>query len=135
MLILLSPAKNLDFEPMTKTIEPTRPRLEKDTDILIKRTKSLSRSDIKNLMKLSENLSDLNYLRFQALAKGLHEHTAKPAAFAFNGDVYRGLKASTLSERSLAWAEVHLRILSGLYGVLRPTDMIHPPTDWKWEPV
>lgn len=126
MLILLSPAKNLNFDPVDREVELTRPRLEKETGLLIKRTKQLSRSEIKRLMKLSENLADLNYDRFQALASGLSDETAKPAAFAFNGDVYRGLQAATLSDRALAYADKHLRILSGLYGLLRPSDLIHP---------
>ncbi len=126
MLVLLSPAKNLDFEPASLTVAPTQPRLEKDTAQLVTRAKRLSRSDLRGLMKISESLADLNYERFQKLAEGLSEDEAKPAALAFNGDVYRGLDASTLSDESLNWAQKHLRILSGLYGVLRPLDQIHP---------
>ena len=77
-------------------------------------------------MKLSENLADLNYERFQALSEGLPDSEAKQAILAFNGDVYRGLDAGTLQDNDLNWAQTHLRLLSGLYGVLRPMDSIHP---------
>ncbi len=126
MIILLSPAKNLDFEPTARNLEKTAPRLDKDYSVLVKRTKQLSRSDLKSLMKISDQLADLNYVRFQALADGLPEDESKYAAFAFNGDVYRGLNAETLSDDDMLWAQSHLRILSGLYGILRPLDGIHP---------
>ena len=77
-------------------------------------------------MDISEQLADLNYERFQALAKGLPDNEAKPAIFAFNGDVYRGLDATSLGHDDLDWAQDHLRMLSGLYGALRPFDLIHP---------
>lgn len=126
MLVLLSPAKNLNFDPAPISNETTLPRLDEDRTQLVKRTKKLTRADLRRLMKISENLADLNYTRFQAMAAGLPENEAKPAALAFNGDVYRGLDANTLSEDDLSWAQSHLRILSGLYGVLRPLDKIHP---------
>ncbi|MFC6199802.1 peroxide stress protein YaaA [Ponticaulis profundi] len=126
MLILLSPAKNLDFEPAPQNLSKTSPRLSGETELLLKRTKSLSRSDLRSLMKLSENLADLNYERFQALSDGLPDSEAKQAILAFNGDVYRGLDAGTLQDNDLNWAQTHLRLLSGLYGVLRPMDSIHP---------
>lgn len=126
MLILLSPAKNLNFEPVSAELQQTSPRLEKDTSVLLKRTKTLSRADLRTLMHISEDLADLNYERFQKLAKGLPVEDAKQAALAFNGDVYRGLGANSLSSEDLDWAQSNLRILSGLYGLLRPLDAIHP---------
>lgn len=104
----------------------TSPRLAADTSVLLRRTKSLSRSDLSRLMDISDTLADLNYHRFQALAGGLPETDSKPAILAFNGDVYRGLDASSLDQDELDWAQSHLRILSGLYGLLRPLDGIHP---------
>lgn len=126
MLILLSPAKNMNFDPVVHGLEETTPRLNSDTSELLKRAKKLSRSDLRQLMKISESLADLNFVRFQALSKGLPETEAKPAIHAFNGDVYRGLQAQTLKDDQLNWAQTHLRLLSGLYGVLRPLDKIHP---------
>lgn len=126
MLILLSPAKNLNFDPVSLPLPPTSPRLCKDIEELLKRTRKLSRTDLRGLMKISEPLADLNYERFQALSKGLPEEEGKTAIHAFNGDVYRGLKASTMTHSNLEWAQDHLRMLSGLYGVLRPLDLIHP---------
>lgn len=126
MLIVLSPAKNLNFEALTHDLETTQPRLTSDTAQLIKRTKRLSRSDLRKLMGISDALADLNYDRFQALAKGLPAEEAKTAIHAFNGDVYRGLDAEHLSDDDISWAQDHLRMLSGLYGLLRPLDLIHP---------
>ena len=126
MLVLLSPAKNLNFDPSLEEVSPTKPRLEKDTAQLIKRTKRLSRTKIASLMSLSSDLSNLNYERYQALAQGMPETEAKPALLAFNGDVYRGFDAKTADTETLNWAQKHVRILSGLYGLLRPLDMIHP---------
>lgn len=126
MIILLSPAKNLNFESVPLEAEPTLPRLTKDTELLIRRAQRLKQPDLKKLMKISESLADLNYHRFQALAAGLPEHEAKPAMFAFNGDVYRGLSATSLTTEDINWAQTHVRILSGLYGLLRPLDKIHP---------
>ena len=126
MLILLSPAKNLNFERTVETADLTQPRLTKDTEQLVKRAKRLSRAKLRQLMDISEDLSDLNYHRFQAMAEGLPDSDARPALTAFNGDVYRGLDAETLSDDDIAFAQDHLRILSGLYGLLRPLDVIHP---------
>ena len=126
MLVLLSPAKNLNFEEMPVALDKTAPRLETDTAELIQRTKKLSRSEIGSLMKLSDDLSNLNFERYQALAKGMSEEEAQPALLAFNGDVYRGFDARNASTETLHYAQSNLRILSGLYGLLRPMDLIHP---------
>ncbi len=126
MLVLLSPAKNLNFEEMPLALDKTAPRLKKDTAELIRRTKTLSRSEIGSLMKLSDDLSNLNFERYQALAKGLPDDDAQPALLAFNGDVYRGFDARNAPLETLRYAQSNVRILSGLYGLLRPMDMIHP---------
>ncbi|TRO96582.1 peroxide stress protein YaaA [Glycocaulis profundi] len=124
MLILLSPAKQLDFEPARETLTPTRPALIERTRELSKTTSTLSAGKLKSLMNISDDLAALNRERFQAFdpdAEG-----GKPAALAFAGDVYRGLDAGSLSDADLEWAQDHLRILSGLYGALRPLDAIQP---------
>ena len=126
MFVLISPAKHLNFDPAKFELARTQPQLAADTKALLKRTKKLSRADLKRLMKISDNLADLNYERFQALSTGLSDEHAKEAILAFNGDVYRGLDAASLSETDLNWSQDHLRILSGLYGVLKPLDAIHP---------
>ena len=123
MLILLSPAKQLDFTPAPSPMV-TQPVLADRTRVLAHTTRALSQGDIKSLMDLSDDLARLNRERFQAFdpdAPG-----SQPAAFAFAGEVYRGLDARTLSHEDLEWAQDRLRILSGLYGVLRPLDAIQP---------
>ena len=124
MLILLSPAKAMNFAPPPVAAPLTRPGLEADTAQLAAAARRLSVGQIRSLMDLSEKLAVLNRERFQAFdpeAEG-----ALQAAFAFNGDVYAGLKARELDLDALAWAQDHVRILSGLYGVLRPLDGIQP---------
>lgn len=126
MLILLSPAKNLNFDPAPDAPRATKPVFLKDADDLSETTRKLTRSKIKSLMGISEKLADLNYERFQAFATGGKSASAKQAALAFNGDVYLGLDANTLSKEDLNFAQDHIRILSGLYGLLRPLDAIQP---------
>lgn len=124
MLILLSPAKAMNFAPPPVTAPLTRPGLEADTAQLATAARRLSVAQIRSLMDLSEKLAVLNRERFQAFdpeAEG-----ALQAAFAFNGDVYAGLKARELDPDALAWAQDHVRILSALYGVLKPLDGIQP---------
>lgn len=126
MILLLSPAKNMNFDAVPGAPAPTRPGLLKDTTALAKTVKALSKAQLKRLMGVSDKLAALNHERFQAFgAKGRAE-TAKPAALAFAGDVYRGLDAKTLDTDDFAFAQEHLRILSGLYGLLRPLDAIEP---------
>lgn len=125
MLILLSPAKNLDWSPPPAFAARTEPALAKDAHALAAVAKRLTRSDLSRLMDLSDKLADLNHQRFQSFAKAAPED-AKQALYAFNGDVYQGLQAKTLKPADIAWAQDHLRILSGLYGVLRPLDVIQP---------
>ncbi|MBI1394291.1 MAG: peroxide stress protein YaaA [Alphaproteobacteria bacterium] len=126
MLILLSPAKNLNFDDAPGAPPATTPALLKDARELADVAKSLSRSRIKSLMGISQKLAELSYDRFQALKASAKAPGAKQAALAFNGDVYLGLEAGSLSADDLAFAQEHLRILSGLYGLLRPLDAIEP---------
>jgi hypothetical protein len=124
MLIVLSPAKALDFAAGPAYAPLTAPELADQTAELSKTTRKLTARDLKRLMSLSDNLAKLNRERFQAFDPDSEE--GLQAAFAFNGDVYTGLKARELDKKSLAWAQDHVRILSGLYGVLRPLDAIQP---------
>ncbi|MCA9672881.1 MAG: peroxide stress protein YaaA [Myxococcales bacterium] len=134
MLALLSPAKKLDFErdfayraaggsPAPRS---TTPQLWDDTRALIAVAKGLDAADLKRLMKLSDNLAQLNVERFAAMPEAPRADGARPAAIAFDGDTYVGLDAKSLDKDALTWAQQHVGILSGLYGVLRPLDVIQP---------
>ena len=126
MLAVISPAKKLDFETAPKFKDHTLPQFIKDTEILVKTARKMSRAKLKQTMKLSDTLAELNYQRYQNFSTPFHLGNAKQAAWVFNGDTYVGLKADTLNKREMAFAQKHLRILSGLYGILRPLDLIQP---------
>ena len=126
MLAVVSPAKKLDTAEVSRSLSFSQPSLLADTEELIQKTKTLKPSDLQSLMGISEKLADLNHARFQDFSTPFTETNAKAAALMFNGDTYTGLDASTLSDASLEWAQDHLAILSGLYGVLRPLDLIQP---------
>jgi len=122
MITLLSPAKKLNFDPVTTKLEATAPLLKADTLELAKVAKKQSAADLKKLMHISDNLAELNAERFKAFNLDGQSNSAKPAGLTFDGDVYWGLEAKSMSDDDLAYAQDHLRILSGLYGVLRPLD-------------
>ena len=124
MLIVLSPAKALDFTAAPPSVGMTAPELSDHTAELAKVAKKLRVIDLKRMMDLSDALAKLNRERFQAFQPDSED--GLQAAFAFNGDVYMGLKARELDKKALAWAQDRVRILSGLYGVLRPLDAIQP---------
>lgn len=124
MLVVVSPAKSLDMTPVDVTA--TAPLFQDDAVRLSKTARNLTLTKLKALMDISDDLARLNRDRFQAFAAEPAPETTKPAALAFNGDTYQGLEAKTLSTDDLAWAQDHLRILSGLYGLLRPLDAIQP---------
>ena len=124
MLVVVSPAKSLDMDPVD--VPATAPDFQDDAVRLSKTAKNLSLKDLKGLMGISDDLARLNRDRFKAFAAEPTSDATKPAALAFNGDTYQGLEAKTLTEDDLAWAQDHLRILSGLYGLLRPLDAIQP---------
>jgi len=129
MLFLLSPAKSLDYDtPTPAELAPalTRPQFLDDTAALIDLLRTQSVDDVRGLMDLSEPLAQLNVDRYKAWRPRFTEHNSKPAVLAFNGDVYDGLDAKTLSADDLAWAQQHVRMLSGLYGILRPLDRMQP---------
>ncbi len=126
MLTLLSPAKKLNFDPANTLLDETLPLLISDTKELAKVAKKQSAADLKKLMHLSDNLAELNAQRFKSFNLDGQSNSAKAAGLAFDGDVYWGLDANSWSDDMLSYAQDHLRILSGLYGVLRPMDAIQP---------
>lgn len=126
MLILLSPAKTLDMESPLPTAEFSQPRFLETAEKLSRSAASLSPASLQKLMHISEPLATLNAARFRAFQTPFTPDNARPALFTFAGDVYSGLDAATLSAKALAHANAHLRILSGLYGLLRPLDLMQP---------
>ena len=121
--MLLSPAKSLNEDP-TKTATATHPELISKSSSLFTRLKRLKLEEIQSLMGVSEKIAILNRKRNQQFSKSLDDTNAKPAIFTFNGDVYTGLDAESLSDDDLSFAQKHLGILSGLYGLLRPLDLM-----------
>ncbi|AQR62212.1 hypothetical protein BZG35_11570 [Brevundimonas sp. LM2] len=125
MLIVLSPAKRLDFSEPDRAVPATQPRFTDDLAQLARTAKRQTKADLRKLMSISDDLARLNRERFQAFDPAATE-VGVQAALAFAGDVYQGLEARTLDDTALAFAQDHLRILSGLYGLLRPLDRIQP---------
>ncbi len=126
MLVLISPAKNLDFETPSHTQQQSQAELLEHSQILIERCQALSPQDIASLMSISDKLAGLNAARFADWCLPFTPTNAKQAVLAFNGDVYTGLDATSLSETELSYTQAHLAILSGLYGLLKPLDLIMP---------
>jgi hypothetical protein len=126
MLFLLSPAKSLDYAPLTQEVPHTLPQFVPQSKALIEVLRQKSPQQIAELMDLSDALSALNVARYQAWRPKFTEKNAKQAVLAFDGDVYEGLDAKTLTLKELDWAQKHVAILSGLYGVLRPLDWMQP---------
>ena len=126
MLFLLSPAKSLDYAPPAPEVPHTLPQFVPQSKALIEVLRQKSPQQIAELMDLSDTLSALNVARYQAWRPKFTEKNAKQAVLAFNGDVYEGLDAKTLSLQELEWAQKHVGILSGVYGVLRPLDWMQP---------
>ena len=125
MMVLLSPAKSLNFEPQ-EFDHYSEPRLLNKSKKLLKVLKKKKVLELKNLMGISDQLAQLNANRFQSFEFPFTTNNAKPAVFAFKGDVYQGLAVESFKEQSLTYAQEHLRILSGLYGLLKPLDLIQP---------
>ena len=121
MLVVVSPAKKLDMDPVAG-VQPTQPVFRERTRELVTEAAKLTSGELEKLMKISPNLAKLNHQRFSDFGS----QDRKPAAFAFAGDTFQGLEVATLDGDALRWAQEHLRILSGLYGVLRPLDEIEP---------
>ncbi|TCB36228.1 peroxide stress protein YaaA [Acinetobacter sp. ANC 4910] len=126
MLALISPAKTLDYESALPTDQYTLPRLLEHSQQLIDVSRKLSASEIANLMSVSEKIAQLNVARFNDWQPEFNFSNARQAIFAFKGDVYTGLDAYDLTLQDLEFAQTHLRMLSGLYGLLRPLDLMMP---------
>ncbi len=126
MLAVLSPAKKLNFDEKPQGVIETLPEYQADANRLARIAKKLSVSELRDLMKISEDLAKLNRERFQGFAKESTDQNSKQAMLAFAGDTYVGLDADSLNSDEQAYAQDHLRILSGLYGLLRPMDRIQP---------
>ena len=121
MLVVVSPAKKLNMSPVKK-LKETQPYFAKNVNELISVARNLSSDNLKQLMGISPQLAELNKKRFMEFGK----QDKKAAAFAFAGDTYKGLEIEKLNQNDVEWAQEHLRILSGLYGILRPLDLIEP---------
>ena len=126
MIFVLSPAKALDYESPLATARFTQPEYLDDAAELIAGLRELSHAQVAELMHLSDALAALNVARYAEWSRPFGPDNARPAVLAFNGDVYDGLEATTLTAKQLAWAQSHVCILSGLYGVLRPLDLMQP---------
>lgn len=126
MLAIISPAKTLDFESTVRNLPVSQPRLTDYSEQLIEICRKLSPQDIASLMSISDKLAGLNAARFAEWTKSHNEKNARAAIFAFKGDVYTGLDVNSLSDEDILFAQTHLRILSGLYGLLQPLDLMQP---------
>lgn len=124
MLSVISPAKTLDYETQPTTRKATQPEFMERAQALVEDARGLAPADIRSLMGVSEKIAELNHRRFMNWQQPFDLDNAKQAILAFKGDVYTGLEAETLSSKQLTFAQKHLRILSGLYGVLRPLDLM-----------
>ncbi|MEX5578413.1 peroxide stress protein YaaA [Pseudophaeobacter sp. A-200-2] len=124
MLVVVSPAKKLDWEE--RDMEMTAPAFQEDAVRLNAVARELSVAELMKLMHISEDLAKLNYDRFRSFEENPATDSLRPAALAFAGDTYQGLEAASLDAEEMAWAQDHFRILSGLYGVLRPMDGMQP---------
>ena len=126
MLIVISPAKTLDYETVPKTKVFTTPDYLGQSQQLINRLRNFSSLDISDLMKVSAKIADLNFDRYESWKKPFTVKNAKQAILAFKGDVYTGLDAESFKADDFKFAQNHLRVLSGLYGLLRPLDLMQP---------
>ena len=126
MLALVSPAKKLDFTELAAPMAHSQPDFLERSQVLIDAARKLSRADLSRLMKLSDQLTELNFQRFKAFTLPFTTANAKQAVLAFSGDTYVGFDAASVSDDDLLYAQDHLRILSGLYGLLRPLDLVQP---------
>ena len=126
MITLLSPSKKLNFEPQNMVDNYTQCEFIKSAEILANKAKDLTESDLKELMDISDKLAQLNRERFDRWSLPFNSSKAKQAILAFDGGVYSGLRANTFSDKDFGFAQDHLRILSGLYGILKPLDLIQP---------
>lgn len=125
MIALLSPSKSMDMEVHT-TAHSTQPEFLKQSEELVQQLRTFSVDELANFMDISTKLAQINEERFKKWSTPFTTNNAKPAMLAFTGDVYDGLESTSLTEEDYQYAQDHLRILSGLYGILRPLDLIQP---------
>lgn len=126
MLITLSPSKGQDFETASLSKKHTKPADLKDSELLIKELRKIKSKQLQEMMTISENIATLNVDRIKTFTTPFTTKNAKQAIFAFKGDVYGGFELDSFNEDDYSYAQNHLRILSGLYGCLRPLDLIQP---------
>ncbi|GAD80715.1 peroxide stress protein YaaA [Vibrio ezurae] len=126
MLILVSPAKTLDYESPLATERYTQPEFISESAKLIDVCRKLTPADVSGLMKVSDKIAGLNVARFQQWSTTFTPENSRPAILAFKGDVYTGLEAESFTEQDFDYAQKHFRMLSGLYGLLRPLDLMQP---------
>jgi len=126
MITVLSPAKKLSSECSVKGLAYTKPLLLKDSEKLVHKLKKFDPTALQSLMGISENLSELNWERFQTWTTNISPDNARQAVYSFKGDTYTGLDADTLSDADVIFAQDNIRILSGLYGILKPLDLMLP---------
>ena len=126
MLAIISPAKTLDFESAVRNLPVSQPHLTDYSEQLIEICRQLSPQDLSSLMSISDKLAGLNAARFAEWTKSHNEKNSRAAIWAFKGDVYTGLDADSLSDEDVQFAQRHLRMLSGLYGLLKPLDLMQP---------
>jgi cytoplasmic iron level regulating protein YaaA (DUF328/UPF0246 family) len=126
MIIVLSPAKTLDFVTPVRAGDSTQPDFLAESQLLVNRLRKFSPAQLARLLQISDALAAVNAGRYADWAMPFRPDNARPALYAFNGDVYQGLAAATLKAPAVHYAQGHLRILSGLYGLLRPLDLIQP---------
>lgn len=126
MLAILSPAKTLDYQTPLTTDKSSAAEFNGESKELIATLRKFAPADIASLMKISDKLAELNHRRYAEWQPKPSDDSARPAVFAFKGDVYQGLDAGSMSARDINFAQKHLRVLSGLYGLLRPLDLMQP---------
>lgn len=126
MITIISPAKTLDFESQLPAIDATQPAFVEESEQIMKKLRGLSKKKIASLMSLSKDLTEINAQRYQDWEPEFSTEVSRPALLTFSGEVYRGIDACNLSSSQLDFAQNHLRILSGLHGILRPLDRIRP---------
>lgn len=126
MLIVVSPAKTLDYETPCPTNQSTLPEFIPQSSRLIEVCRKLTPDQLSSLMKVSDKIAGLNVARFAQWSKEFTQENSRQALFAFKGDVYTGLDAYTLTDKQIDYAQSHLRMLSGLYGLLKPLDLMQP---------
>lgn len=126
MLVLLSPSKTLDEKPISMSLEVSEPYFKKEIHELITVLKQKSADDLLKLMDISKKIADLNYARYQEFSQSCTKQNSKPSLFMFKGDVYNSMKVQEYNNEQMKFAQEHIYILSGLYGLLRPLDLMQP---------